>query len=101
MNWLSKVSGGLSRGFALLSPTCKEATRLQSQAMERSLSVSERVGLKIHLFLCKWCRRYGAQIRFLRSAAHQCEEHEKGVVPQKLSPEARERILRKVKSAQE
>ena len=61
----------------------------------------ERVGLRLHLFLCKWCRRYGAQLKFLRSTAHQCDEHENPQTPQRLSPEARERIKQKLQSSQE
>src|SRR5262245_2773030 len=94
-NWLSK----LSRGLTLLSPTCKEATRLQSSAMDRKLSLFEKIGLRLHLLLCAWCRRYGAQLKFLRSAARQCEENSE--LPQKLSPEARERIRQKLHSSQQ
>jgi len=101
MNWLSKLSRGLAGGVTLLSPSCKEATRLQSEAMDRKLSLFERLGLRLHLCLCKWCRRYGAQLKFLRSAAHQCEEHASAEVPQRLSPEARERIKQKLQVNQE
>ena len=45
--------------------TCKEATRLVSQAQDRKLVLSERIGLGFHLFICKWCRRYARQIRLL------------------------------------
>ena len=81
-----------------LSPTCKQATRLQSEAMDRRLSFLENLGLRVHLLLCKWCRRYGEQLTFMRSAAHECEEHENPETPQRLSPEARERIKQKLQS---
>ena len=100
MNWRSKLSTGLAKGVALLSPSCKEAARLQSEAMDRRLSLQERLGLRLHLFICKWCRRYGSQLRFLRSAAHECEEHASPALPQGLSPEARERIKQKLQSSQ-
>jgi hypothetical protein len=100
-SWLSKLSGGLARGLTLLSPTCKEATRLQSSAMDRKLSLFEKIGLRLHLLLCAWCRRYGTQLKFLRSTAHQCEEHENSELPQTLSPEARERIRQKLHSSQQ
>src|SRR5690349_12034524 len=98
MNWLSKMSRPLARGITLISPSCKEAARLQSEAMDRKLSLAQRFGLRLHLLLCKWCRRYGAQLKFLRSAAHRCEEHVSGESPQRLSPEARERIKQKLQS---
>ena len=87
-----------ARFFSLLSPSCKQASRLQSENLDRPLTFFENFGLRIHLFLCKWCRRYGAQLKFLRSAAHQCEEHQP---PQKLSPAARERIKQRLHSEKE
>ena len=101
MNWRSRLSSGFAGGVALLSMSCKEAARLQSEALDRELSLRERLGLRLHLFLCKWCRRYGNQLRFLRSAAHECEEHASAALPQGLSPETRERIKQKLQSSQE
>jgi len=85
------------RGLGELSPNCKEATHLQSAALDRRLGLGQRIGLHIHLFLCKWCRRYGKQIGFLHSAAHRHEEHEECFPPQSLRPEARERIKRRLR----
>jgi len=101
MNTPAKPKGVLARMVSLLSPSCKEATRLQSAAMDRKLTLPERLGLRLHLLLCQWCRRYGTQLKFLRSAAHQCEEHAGGELPQRLSPEARERIKEKLQSSRE
>ena len=98
MNWLSKLSRTLARGITLISPSCKEAARLQSEAIARKLSLFERVGLRLHLFLCTWCRRYRSQLKFLRSASEQCEPHESPVPSQRLSPEACERIKQKLQS---
>jgi hypothetical protein len=100
MNSPAKPKGVLARMVSLLSPSCKEATRLQSAAMDRKLTPPERFGLRLHLLLCQWCRRYGAQLKFLRSAAHQCEEHTGAELPKSLSPEARERIKQKLQSSQ-
>ncbi len=101
MSWLSNLSKSLTRGAAVISPSCKEATRLQSESMDRKLSVWEQVGLRLHLLLCKWCRRYRQQLGFLRTAAHQCDEHQVTKRPEGLSTEARERIKQKVKASQE
>jgi hypothetical protein len=82
----------LVRGFAALSPNCQEAVRLQSEALDHPLSSMERLGLRLHLVLCKWCRRYGKQIRLLRDAAHEHPEQLADAVPQELSAAAKERI---------
>jgi hypothetical protein len=91
------------RGFAAISPNCKEAVRLQSQALDHRLPGMERLGLRLHLVLCMWCRRYGKQIRLLRDAAHEHPEELAEAVPQKLSAAAKERIsqsLRKQASSE-
>jgi len=96
MNRLSNLLKTLFRGFVALSPSCKEATRLQSEALDHPLGLGQRIGLRIHLVLCKWCRRYGKQIGFLRAAADRDEGHEQCLPAQALRPEARERIKRRL-----
>lgn len=83
----------LAKAMTLLSPSCKEASRLQSRALDQKLPALERLGLRIHLTLCKWCRRYGKQIRFLRDAAH---HHLADNTSQKLSQSARDRIKQRL-----
>ena len=101
MSWRSNLSKGLRRRAVVISPSCKEATRLQSESMDRNLSVWEQLGLRIHLLLCRWCRRYRQQLGFLRSAAHQCDEHQLSERSEGLSTEARERIKEKIKASQQ
>jgi len=88
----------LKSGCANLSPDCREASRAQSEAIDHSLPPSKRIGLWLHLLICKWCRRYGQQLRFLRVAAHEHPDQLTEAAPQKLSPEARERIKQKLSS---
>lgn len=47
---------------------CKQATRLMSEALDRTLAPVEGVQLKLHLATCRGCRSYRQQIGFLRSA---------------------------------
>jgi len=86
----------LFKAIRALSPNCKEATRLQSDALDRPLSRFQRIGLRIHLALCVWCKRYGKQIKFLRTAAQHCEHDHSP--EQTMPPEARERIKRALKT---
>ena len=48
---------------------CKQATRLLSERMERDLNRRERLGLKLHVMLCRGCRNFGHQMRSLRDLA--------------------------------
>jgi len=88
----------LLSGLAELSPSCKTAARLQSEALDHKLTLRQQVGLRIHLVLCKWCSRYGKQIAFIRDAAHTRPDEMAQSVPQKLSDEARERIRNQLRA---
>jgi hypothetical protein len=101
MNRLVNIVKTLARGLADLSPGCKTATRLQSETLDRKLPLRQRFGLRVHLLLCKWCRRYGKQVTFLRNAAHEHRDEMTEPVPQKLSDEARERIRQKLHANRE
>ena len=48
--------------------TCKEATRLVSQGLDRRLGFAERVALRIHLVICDGCTNFRKQTEFLRRA---------------------------------
>ena len=89
---------GLKSVFRALLPTCREAARIQSQALEYQHKPAKRFGLWLHLLVCKWCRRYGRQIRFLHDAACEHPDELTQAAPQKLSNEARERIRQRLKA---
>ena len=48
--------------------SCKEASRLLSQAQDRPLGALERLKLRAHLALCDFCTRFEQQLRFMREA---------------------------------
>jgi hypothetical protein len=77
---------------------CQDASRLQSEALDSRLCFSNRFGLSLHLLICRWCRRYGKQIRFLREAAHEHTDNLTEAAPAKLSSEARERIKQRLQA---
>lgn len=47
---------------------CREVTRLVSESQERSLSVTEKLSLNLHLMMCDGCRNFSRQVPFLRKA---------------------------------
>lgn len=49
-------------------PSCRQSTRLMSEAQERALTPRERVALKLHLVICAGCRNFGRHLDFLRAA---------------------------------
>lgn len=48
--------------------SCKEASRLISDGMDRRLSIAERVRLRLHVGICDACTRFTSQVNFLRRA---------------------------------
>ena len=48
--------------------TCKEATHLVSEGLDRDLGVMERVRLRLHLLICDGCTNFSRQVAFLRKA---------------------------------
>ena len=88
----------LAKAIALLSPTCKEASRLQSQALDRKLSLMQRIGLRMHLLICGWCRRYGKQIGFLHDAAREHPDQFYQLLPHTLSQDAREQMKQRLRA---
>lgn len=48
--------------------TCKQASKLISVSLDRPLSWSERVQLKLHLLICTPCRRFKQQLRLMGAA---------------------------------
>jgi hypothetical protein len=64
--------------------SCKEATRLTSEAQDRDLAMMETLGLELHLMICSGCRRYREQMDFLHQA---CQHHPVRPAPdEKKSP---------------
>ena len=94
MNLLEKIKATLHA----LSPNCREAVRAQSDALERPPTLAVRLGLRLHLLMCRWCRRYGQQIRFLRTAAQAQGDEFTSAAPQKLSEAACARMKHKLQS---
>ena len=48
--------------------TCREASRLISEGLDRDLSFADRAALRLHLALCDACNKLKAQFQFLRRA---------------------------------
>ncbi len=47
---------------------CREVTRLVLEGEDRHLSLGERVGVRVHLWICKACPAFTRQVRLMRSA---------------------------------
>ncbi len=48
--------------------SCREATQLVSDGLDRRLGFGERVALRVHLAICRSCTNFNRQMGFLRQA---------------------------------
>lgn len=46
--------------------TCKEATRILSDQLDKPISLGRKILLKIHVFMCEGCSYFGKQIKGLK-----------------------------------
>ena len=54
--------------------SCKEASRLASEELDRKLNVCQWLALLMHMKLCQGCTRVRRQLQFLRRAMSQMRD---------------------------
>jgi hypothetical protein len=94
-----KMKEKLAAWLARRLPTCKEVTRLASDAMERKLPLRQWLDMKLHFLICAACLRYFKQLQFMREIARQHEAQAGDTASSSntsLSSEARERMKRRL-----
>ena len=80
---------------------CKEVSRLVSESLDRKFPIWQRMGVWIHLSMCKLCRGFHKDLLNLRSAARQYADDIKMNASEPnaaLSEAARERIKHALES---
>lgn len=83
--------------------TCKEVSKLVSESLDHELSLWQRLGLWIHLSMCKFCRRYRKDLLHIHSEIQQralAIEEDITNSEEKLSDNSRERIKSLLESQQ-
>jgi hypothetical protein len=73
-------------------PSCRDVSELQARAFAAPLPFSKRLGLRLHLLVCGWCRRYGRQVGFLRKAVKDRPEKIETNAPHCLPRDVRARL---------
>lgn len=74
---------------------CKDVTLLISRSMDASLPVGKRIGVRIHLLMCRFCARYERHLLQIRDTLRRlaaAEERFEGPPGEGLSEEGRERM---------
>jgi len=78
---------------------CRQVTRLVSKSMDARLPWHQRLAIRFHLLYCVWCRRYAAQIQFLRKATKALAVESTEESTPKLSVEAKEQMRNRLEKA--
>jgi len=81
--------------------SCSDVTRLISESMDHSLPLGKRVGVRLHLLMCKFCARYERQLFLIRETLRRivATEEMPGKPPgETLSGEAKERIRKSLRN---
>jgi Putative zinc-finger len=45
---------------------CKQTSQLVSQSLDRRLTLQERFAVRVHLLICKYCKRFSQQLLAMR-----------------------------------
>ena len=78
------------------TPKCREMIRILSQSLDEPMPVKMRIKKRIHYLICCWCQRYEQHLLYLHKTVHAFPEHADKTPGAEFSPEARERIKRKL-----
>jgi len=81
--------------------SCKEVSHLVSESLDRKLPMWQRIQVRLHLLMCRFCSRFRKQVLFLKDAARSyllAVEETEPSTGTTLSPEARERMKRLLRS---
>jgi hypothetical protein len=80
---------------------CRDVTQLISESMDTSLPIGKRIGVRVHLLMCKFCSRYERQLLLIRETVRRiaATEEKPGEPPgETLSEEAKERIRKSLRN---
>jgi hypothetical protein len=77
--------------------TCKDASQLISEGRDRKLGRRERLGLRLHLWMCKNCRLFERQLGQLRKVLHKGWTQGELPTDVPLPTEAQERIRQRLR----
>lgn len=76
--------------------TCKQSSQLISQSLDKSLTWSERLNLKFHLFICKYCARFYHQLHTVKAAVDKLRNQVEQDESITLSEEAKAKMIQKI-----
>jgi len=71
---------------------CKKVIKLASQHQDAQLPWLTKLRFRLHLFMCKTCKRYVDQLAFVKKSVSKLDEQIQNAEALKLSADAKARI---------
>ena len=79
--------------------SCKKASQIISQSLDKKLTAKERFSLNLHLVICKYCKRFSQQMQSIRVALKQSTSAIESDDSINMSSETKKRLLQSIESS--
>ncbi len=79
---------------------CKQTSLLVSQSLDRPLTWRERWAVRVHLWICVYCRRFMQQLNFIRKQMRLWQVEQANAEEIKLPVSAKARITQQLDAHQ-
>lgn len=99
MNVFQKAKCSMMRFMVCFMPSCADISALVSEGFDHPLSLHQRLSIRFHVSLCRFCRRYEKQLHQLQHGFSGYADPDKNAVECSLSSECRERLNRALEHA--
>lgn len=73
---------------------CDDISHLISQSMDDTLPLHVRIGIRLHLIVCRWCTRYKKQLTLIHQSLIIMDNDADILPPKKLPEDVKHRLKR-------
>lgn len=96
---MANFKAKFKKWLSIKTEECKTVAPLFSYALDRKLTLLEKLRVRLHLYTCGACLNYVSNLKFMHEAFHAQEENlENEKTRASLTPEAKERIKQNLKA---
>lgn len=79
---------------------CQDVSQLVSESMDRNVFWGERLGIRFHLMMCRYCTRHKHQLQAVKELVHVYAQHLEEAEPTiQLSEEAKQKMKHMLRQA--
>lgn len=79
--------------------SCKDASQIISQSLDRQLTMRERFAVKLHLLICKYCKQFNQQLQTIRAALKLTSTAIENDDTIKMPSETKKRLMQSIESS--